>query len=245
MPSATLGWTRDEIVTKVLDTMARPSDATLQARLQEDINFAQVRFWKMTDWRFAYKNGVADTFRILMATGTSTYTLNTANCGYEARVTDLERAYFITTSFGKPLFKTDLRQIRLWDPARQSSGVPEYYAASAHNSIEIWPIPSSTVNGEYLYFDGKVLPSFISTSGAYPTIPVEYQETFIQYLLVRAYSREGDPRQTTELQVFKDMLAADVRHDSKEVESNLRMKTAEEELQIANLWDGRTILWNS
>lgn len=228
MPDSVLGWTRDEHIDRVLDTLGRTGDATLRARMESDINFAQLAFWKLLDWKFAYKNGVEDSVSFTLATGTSTYVLNTASIGYEMRNTDIDKLYIIDPSYSRTLDKTTLRKIRSNDPGRVSTGAPIVYAGSKHNEVEVWPIPDSSVNGVEVFVDGKVLPTWLSTSNQYTSIPIEYQETFNQYFLYRTLSRERDPQQKEELIIFKDMLKTDIQYDLKEVESNLSIQLGDE-----------------
>lgn len=239
MPSATLGWNRDEIVSKILDTLGRTGDSTLQSRLQEDINFAQLTFWKFYDWRWGATNGLTDGVYLTLVTGTNTYTLNTSGITVEMRNTDVSKLYMTDATFARVLIKAELRELRTWDPGKTNQQCPEFYAESGNNSIELWPKPTSTVNGLKIYVDGKRMPTFITTGAAYPDVPIEYQETFIQYLLVRALSRERNATATAELAIFKDMLKNDLQCDLKEIESNLRMKWPEEEYSIGNVTDTR------
>lgn len=223
MPDPILGFTRDEHIDRVLDTLGRTGDATLQTRMQTDINFAQLGFWKMLDWKFAYKNGVNDNVKFALVANTSVYTLNTAAVGYEIRNTDIDRLYIISSNYSRTIDKVSLRDIRAMDPGRESVGAPVVYAQSSHNKIEVWPIPDATVAGTDVYIDAKVMPAWLTNGSDYTTIPVEFQETFNQYLLYRTLSRERDPQQKEELLILKDMLKTDVEYDLKEVESNLRI----------------------
>ena len=230
MPDSIQGFTRIEMVTKVLDTMGRSTDNTLKARLNDDINFAQLAFWKVMDWKFTYKNGVQDSMKFTLVTGQTIYTLNTATIGYEMRNTDIDRMYVLDPSFARTIHKLPSRDLRRYDPGSQVEGFPEAYAPYKHNAVEVWPVPDANANGKDIYLDGKILPTWLSSDSQYSVIPIEYQETFLQYLLVRTLSRERDPRQGEELAIFKDMLKVDQQYDLKEVENNLRIKWPEEEV---------------
>lgn len=229
MPDPILGLNRDEVVAQVLDSIGRTGDTALQTRLNTDINFAQLAFWKMLDWKFAYKDGLTDLVKFDIATGQSVYTLNTATVGFEIRNTDIDKLHIIDPAYQRTLDKVSSRDIRIADPGRQVLGPPTCYAGIKHNQVEIWPIPDLALNGIAVYVDAKVMPAWIAQSTDYTSIPVEYQETFIQYFLYRTLSRERDPRQTEELQIFKDMLKTDIQYDLREVENTLHIKLPEEE----------------
>lgn len=228
MPSSTLGWTRLEIVNKILDSIGRSNDSTARSRLSEDINFAQLSFWKEFNWKFGWKNGITDSLRFALIASTSEYTLNTATIGKEMRASNIAKIYATDTNYIRDLIKCDLQEIRHADPGLQNTGFPVKYAISSDNRVVVWPVPTSTEAGKYLYIDGKVQPTFLSLDGDYPDTPIEYQETFMQYLLVRALSRERDPRQTEELAIYREMLKRDKSFDLQQLESNLRIKEADE-----------------
>ena len=246
MPDPIKGWTRDEIITKVLASIGRSNNGSLRLRLQEDINMAQIAFWKKNDWRWGYKNGIQDNMFFTLNAGQTVYTLNTATIGYEMRNTDIDRLHVVTPSYARVINKVTEREIRAIDPQRASINFPELYCNSGNNQIDLWPIPSTTVAGTIIYIDGKVLPKFMQAGSDYPDCPIEYQESFIQYFLARTLSVERDPQQITELKIADALLKVDKDYDLKEIESNLRMKFPEEEYYpqpgrpwvIQRLWDG-------
>lgn len=249
MPNSVLGFTRLELVTKVLDALGRSTDTTLKARLNDDINFAQLTFWKLLDWKFAYKNGLEDSITFPLVLSQTSYTLNTATIGAEMRGTEIDKVYVIDPQYSRTIHKVNLRDIRNYDPGRQVTGFPEIYAVTKHNEIDLWPIPDSNAAGIDVYIDGKTMPTWLDADDDYPSIPIEYQETFYQYFLARTMSRERDPRQAEELAIFKDMLKNDQAYDLREVESNLRFKWPEEELVDNSAYPGVNNLvrniWNS
>lgn len=234
MADPILGLNRDEIVASVLDTLGRTGDTVLQTRLNRDINFAQLKFWKLYDWKFAHKNGVTDVVKFTLQTGVTSYILDTATVGYEIRNTDIEKLYIIDPAYSRTIDKVSLRDIRMADPGRQSVGPPTVYAPYKHNGLDIWPIPTAALNGVDVYIDGKVMPAWIANSNDYPSVPIEYQETFIQYFLVRTLSRERDPRQKEEMLIFKDMLATDIECDLRELENNLHIRLGNEAVDNSN-----------
>lgn len=246
MSDPILGFTRDEIITKVLGSIGRLNNGTLRIRLQDDINFAQIAFWKMYNWRWGMKNGISDNMFFTLVTGQTTYTLNTATIGYEMRNTDIDKIHIVNPSWARVLNKVTEREIRAIDPQRASLTMPEMYCNSGNNKIDLWPIPNTEQNGVIVYIDGKVMPPYISSGNQYPDIPIEYQETFIQYFLARTLSVERDPQQATELKIADKLIRVDKDYDLQEVEQNLRIKFPEEEFYpqpgrpwvIQRLWDG-------
>lgn len=245
MPSSTQGWNRGEIVAKVLDTLGRTGDITLQVRLGEDINLAQLDFWKRFDWKFGRKNGVQDGLSLTLVVGQGVYTLNTAEIGFEMRVTDIDKIYSVNPQYASVLPKVELREIRMTDPMLQQQSFPDCYATVDKNRIQVWPIPSTSVAGQILYIDGKVMPTFMTQDADYPDIPIEYQDSFIHYLTMLAYKRENDPRWKELLADFEKMLREDKQADLNEVEHNIRFKWPEEEISGGRYRDPRAIAWHS
>jgi len=245
MPSAVSGWNRGEIIDKVLDTLGRSGDVTLSTRLKEDINLAQLDYWKRFDWKWGRKNGVQDSLSITLVAGQGVYTLNAAEIGYEMRVADVDKIYSINTQYASVLNKVDLREIRLTDPSLQQQSFPDCYAAIDKNRIQLWPIPSTVVNGQILYVDGKVMPTFMDDDADYPDIPIEFQDAFIHYITILAYKRENDPRWKDMLADFEKSVREDKQADLAEVESNLRMKWPEEELNTGRNRDPEGQAWRS
>jgi hypothetical protein len=259
MPSNTLGWNRGEIVSKVLDTIGRTGDATLQTRLREDINFAQLNFWKLFDWKFDRTSASAfGTPYFELVDNTIGYILDTTTTnGYEIRATDIDKIYILEPNdadlnkkYSRSLKKVELREIRNADPGATQYGVPEVWAVAYHNAIEIWPYPNTAqgtpaeVIGLKLHIDAKVMPQFMDDDADYPDIPIEYQEAFIEYLTILAYKRENDPRWKDMLVDFENLAKKDKQADLAEVESNLRMKWAEEELGGSQVNDPEAVAWS-
>lgn len=247
---ALLGWTRLEIVNKVLDSLGRSNDGLLKSRLNEDINMAQLAFWKFHDWTFAYKQlNFVDNFRFVLVNAQFEYVLTTLQCNFEARTSDIDKIYLISNNntYDRVLTKITSREYRTMDIGSHT-GPPEFWAPVSHNKIQFWPVPDAAVVAQntMAYMDGKVMPTFLSADGQYSSIPIEYQESFIQYLLVRALSRERDPRQVEEANIFQSMLRRDIEHNLRDTESNLRMKWAEEEfLPDYGRTDLLSKIWNA
>ncbi len=244
MPSSTLGFNRGEIIDKVLDTLGRTGDVELQTRLRDDINLGQLDFWKRFDWKFGRKNGVQDGLSVTLVAGQGVYTLNTAEIGFEMRVTDIDKLYSVDPQYASVLTRVELREVRMADPMLQQRAFPNCYAAVDKNRIQVWPIPSTTAAGQILYIDGKVMPVFMAADSDYPDIPIEYQDTFIHYMTMLGYKRENDPRWKELLADFEKMIKEDKQNDLREVENNLRMKWPEEELSSGRARDPNAVNWN-
>jgi len=268
MPNSTLGWTRLEIINKILDTLGRSTDAIVLARLKEDINFAQLAFWKMFDWKWGKMFGGSQNGLYTPIVDqqsqyeTTTVTINLPPIfTYTFRPQDIDKVYISynptnpsdTTylKYTTTLIKVESRELRIASPGFNQCGVPTHYAINDNKTIEIFPVPNTTLGtpsdliGQYLWFDAKRMPTFMVNDTDYPDIPIEYQETFMQYFLCRSLSRERDPRMDQELLIFKDMLKQDKQTDLAEVESNLRIKFAEEELIPSTQNNLTWNLWNN
>lgn len=243
------GLTKGEIITMVLDTLGRTTDAVLQERLRSDINLAQLGFWKLFDWKFARTDGSAAYFGNYqsLVDNIATYSTDVTNSignRIIIRTSDIERVYIgwdpeglvDHKPFARTLKKIENRDAILRDPGSDWTGVPEYYFITGNTTIEILPYPSTTngtpaeLIGQQLWIAGKRMPIFMDDDGDYPDIPIEYQETFYQYLLWRTLSRERDPRQVEELAILEKMIKQDKQTDLAELDSNLRLKWPEEEL---------------
>lgn len=249
MPSSTLGWTRLEIITSVLDTIGRTGDATLKAKLDNEINLYQLRFWKLYDWKFGHYDGADDGVTLVPAV--STIGVNSNGAGFNLRTTDIEKVVLgdLTSRLTQTLTKMHQRDIIKLDPTivagTPTFGVPRAWYTVDDDRISLYPLPNATVIANCaLYLYGRRMPTFMDADGDYPDIPIEYQETFIQYCVYRALNRERDPRSSEELILFEKMLKEDKQYDLEELESNYRIKYIEEELGGDGDPSLDNVLWN-
>lgn len=229
MPNSILGWTRLEIVNKVLDTLGRAEDSVLKSRLNEDINLEQLDFWKSLDWSFGKFSGVEDNIGITLVAGDGVYTLDTATISVEMRTKDIDSIYCITQQKASKLVKLSLRELRILDPGMTSTGFPTHYAKIDENRIQLWPTPRAEDAGVILYIDGKRMPTFMTSDSDYPDIPIENQKTFIDFITAHALNRERDPSAVTQLQIAEKSIVKDKQSENYDMESSARIKYPEEE----------------
>lgn len=245
MPDSINGYTRLEAVSEVLDILGRTDDSILQTKLNNGINLVILEFWMEHDWSFAHKNGVTDSLSVTLATGTSEYTLNTAEIGFEMRNTDIDKIYCQQAGKEISLTKVDLRDIRHADPGFKDNGQPTKWAPVSNNRIVVHPKPTVNENGFVLFIDGRVLPSYLSADGTYLPVPLEYQNLILQKLLVFAYRRENDPKAERELVIYQSMLSNAKRHDMRHLESNAKFKWPDQEYApSSHRLNPNDVMWN-
>lgn len=238
MPTAIVGFTRDEAINQIIDIIGNNS-ATFLTYLQTNITSWEYEFYYLHDWSFAHVNGVADSVDLAVVANTSSYTLNTATIGYEMDSLNVEAIYSQTSGNERKLIPTTLRDIRISDPKQASTGKAMFYAPYGRQGITLWPTPNAN---ETLYIDGKIHGTELNSNITIP-IPYKFQELFIQFCLTKALRRERDPRATSELQVFSNQLKYAIAEDLRYLESNLRMKTTNEEIFPPTQHDLNTRLW--
>lgn len=192
------------------------------------MSFYVFEFWKEYEWRFGNVIGRVDNVGITLVTSQDVYTLDTATIGKEMRVNGIDTIYSVDTTYRRTLELIGLNEMRVkYDDA--DTGFPTKYAMVDNNRIKLYPRPSSTENGQILYIDGRVLPTPIADGDSYPDIPIEYQSSFIQYVLARTLKIENNPRANEELSLFYQMKDRDMKVDLTTQKSSLRFKYEEEE----------------
>lgn len=244
MPDPILGFNRDEIISKVLDTAGRTGDAVLQARLQEDLNLHQLRYWKIQNWKWGSVNGIDDDIGFDMVDGQDVYTLDTATINAEMRVVDVDKIYIENKSFARVFSKSTLQELRVYNPSNDDVGTPFLYAESDKNKVKIWPVPSSDEDGIRVFLDGRRMPNFITQGDQYPDVPIESQESFIQYILYKTYVRLEDPRQEEALSEFQLMISEDKDFDLQNAEDNSKFGWPEEHVTLGGgILPAQNVMW--
>ena len=238
-PTAITGFTRDEIISQLQDTVGN-SSSSFQSALTTNITAWLYQFCKLADWSWLYKNGVANSLSFSTANGTSAYTMNTVTCGFELNATNIESIYSQTTGKKRKLIKLELNDLRTGDPGQDSTGDPYFWSPYGRQGIVLYPTPTTT---ETLYIDGKVHGAELTTNVTLP-VPYECQELFFQFCLTKALRRERDPRSKEELAIFGQMLKLEIAANMNEIESSLRFKTVNEALGNANPQDLNSRIWN-
>lgn len=238
VPTALTGFTRDQFITQIMDTVGN-SSASFQSALESWITAWLYQFFKLTDWTWLHKNGVADGMSFTTSNGVANYTMNTATCGYEINGTNIESVYIQTTGKARKLVKIDSDSLRTGDPGQEASSDPYFWAPFGRQGITLYPTPTAT---ETIYLDGKIHGAELNSNITIP-IPYECHEILFQWCLTKALRRERDPRAKEELAILGPMLKVEITANMLELESTLRMKTVNETLGAANPQDLNTRLW--
>lgn len=169
------------------------------------ILMAEHRYLKMHDWSFTYKTGLT-----LTVTSTQNeYELRSNTIGHFMAANDVESIRSQVDNVY--LLKTDLAQLRRLDAGMQygsSLMPPIYWAIAGDNRIHFWP---SIMKPGQLKIDGKITPS-LDLSGS-PTIPMRYQESFIEYIKALALDRENDDRAPVKKAEALALVRQDIQDD--------------------------------
>lgn len=206
MPSNTLGFTGQEIVSRVVSYVGN-TKLDFQTYVEQTLPLAEFRFAKAHDWRFLHKQNLP----LAVTNGTSVYTLNTGNIGYNMAAEDVENIWDDTN--GRLLFKTTLKDLRRVDPKHDDGTATDeivMWAPVNDNDIEVYPPIFESVT---LRVDGKITPNALSTLSNYPTVPYKYQEAFIEYVIALALDRENDDRASSKKAEAIELIKMDIRND--------------------------------
>lgn len=166
---------------------------------------AEHRYLKMHDWSFTYKTGLT----LSIIKDKNEYDLNSTSIGYFMAATDVESIRSQTENVY--LIKKDLAELRRLDAGMKygsSLMPPIYWAAAGDNRIHFWP---STMKPGQLKIDGKITPA-LDLSGS-PTIPMRYQEGFIEYVKALALDRENDDRAQSKKIEALSLIRQDIQDD--------------------------------
>ena len=227
MVDSVTGFTRIDAINDVIDYVGN-ENSNFRSMLEKNITRWQHLFYKLHDWKFAHKNGVADSISFALVADQSLYSLNTATIGAEMAAKDIETLYSQTDGKERSLHKTTLADLRRIDPGQQDTGSPTAYAPSGDRAIVVYPVPASADLSDTLFIDGKVLGVDLDTDTTPLDIPYEYQEVFIKWLIFKALKRERDKGADSELLEFKELFRSIVADDNSDLESNLRWATEAE-----------------
>jgi hypothetical protein len=209
MPDSTNGFTGTEIVNRVLQYIGT-SDSATETWVQNSLALAEFRFCKMHNWRFLHKNGLY----FSITNGTAEYELTALNDGsitYKMKAKDVAQIYDPTND--QILIKTDLRSIRRLDPDSDDGSATDNAAnwvPIADYRIRLY-VPEFENNT--LYVDGKITPVALVTMSDYPTIPYEYQESFIEYVKALTLDYEDDARVQDAKIYALSLIRADIADD--------------------------------
>jgi len=239
-PLPIVGFTRDQFIDNLVDTVGNTS-ASFRAQCVNNMTAWVEQFYAESDWKFTYKNGVADNFKFTSLPGVSTYTINTANFGFESDATYIESVYTQTLGQQRKLIKFELQDLRVGDPGQICKGYPNYWFPSGNKGVVLYPTPMSG-QSETIYCDGKVIGQEINSNVVLP-IPYKLQDLFFQFCLCKCLRRERDPRRKEETQYYEIDKRKAISDDIRDEESNLRFETVNEKLGVAVPNDLNTRLW--
>lgn len=241
MPTPVTGFSRDEFIAQLVDIVGNYSQSFL-TQCQNNITSWVQQFYTLSDWNFVLKNGVNDNFKFVTVSGQSTYTINTANFGFESNATYIESMYSQNPGQTRKLIKFEIQELRTGDPGQIATGYPMYWFPVTEKEVLIYPTPSSGTAGETLFIDGKVIGQEINTNVQIP-VPYQKQDCFLQFCLCKCLRRERDPRFADELAYFKELYAQAVADDMRNEETNLRVRTVNEQLGPGYPTDLNYRLW--
>lgn len=224
MPSATQGFTRDELVTHIQNYIGNTS-TNFQTWFQDTIWLAQYRFCKAHDWKWLDRQDL----RLNLTSGTRYYNLDSASVGYYIRSEDIRRIW--SEQSNQYVQPTTLDEIRRLD-SNNSDGdgtSPIMYWAPAGGDNEIVVYPRAFVD-TFVRVDGRITPTPVLTGGAYLTIPIYAQDTFIEYLKALALDRENDQRAPAQKSAAFALIKNDIQDDRANLggNDNPRMRSLQE-----------------
>jgi hypothetical protein len=216
---AFVGLTYAEIVSHVAKYIGNQS-ADFNEYVRQTVLLAEQRYLKMHDWSFLRKTDLS----LSITTGTAEYDLAFTVSGknYTMAANEVETIRFEADNL--VLKRVMLDEIRRLDPDNNdgsSNDTPTYWAVAGQNRIRIWP--PTTKNGT-LKIDGKVVPEqpdYNSFGNEYPSIPVKFQEGFIEYVKAMALDRENDDRALAKKQEALTLILQDIQSDL-EVDDRIR-----------------------
>lgn len=186
------------------------------------ILMAEHRYLKMHDWSFTYKTGLS----LAVNSSQNEYLLNSSTIGHFMAATDVESIRSEVDNVY--LLKIDLAQLRRLDAGMKygsSLMPPIYWATAGDNKIHLWP---STMKTGVLKIDGKITPALDLTGS--PTIPMRYQESFMEYIKALALDRENDDRASVKKAEALALVRQDIQDDMRNLgdAENPRIKSLNE-----------------
>ena len=234
-----VGYTRNEVISIVQDIVGNSSASFLNA-LKTGISAWQLEFYNLHDWNFSLDQKI---FFNSIIGGVEYNVLDLSFPEESIFNSNIESIVCITPGGQRKLIKATMDDIRTNDPGGISQGRPTYWYQLGFNVFGLWPIPNIV---ERFQVEGKHEAGFISGSDLdYGlNIPYKYQDCFVQFCLVKALRRERDPRVAQEMAMFKEQLRIAVTEDMRNLDSNLRVKTANEQFLNAGNFTLNFSLWN-
>lgn len=207
MPSSSLGYTGQELI-DILKSYTGNTSANFTTFLTSAVPLAEMRYCKAHDWKFLKKQNLS----LTVSSGTDEYTLDSGTVGYYIAAEDVQNVFSVAGN--QYLRKTDLDTLRRMD-ANQDAGSINQYAThwapgGGDNKIVIWP---PTFKDTTLKVDGKATPTALFILSSYPTIPLRFQDGFVEYLKALALDRENDARANGQKQFAMSLTKQDIQND--------------------------------
>lgn len=233
------GYTRNEIISILSDMVGNNSVSFVNA-LKTGFSGWMLEFYNMHDWNFTLAGEVF--FNSII--GGSQY--NVLSLGFPEDFifnSNIESMVCITPGGNRKLAKVTETQVRTWDPGEIAVGRPTVYYELGFNVFGLWPVPNIA---ERFKVSGKHEAPYIDDTSGNNSLqmPYKYQDCFLQYCFVKALRRERDPRAKEELMIFKEQLRIAITDDMRNLESNLRVQTANENFGSTGAYNLNYVLWN-
>jgi hypothetical protein len=207
MPSTTSGYSGSELLA-LIQSYTGNTSSNFVTFLTSAIPLAELRYCKAHEWKFLKKQNLS----LTVASGTDEYTLDVAGIGYYMAAEDVQNVF--STASGTYLKKTDLDTIRRMDPGRDDGSTTQYAThwapGGGDNKIIVYP---RLFQDTTLKVDGKITPTALFTLSNYPTIPLRFQDGFVEYLKALALDRENDARANGQKQFAMSLTKQDIQND--------------------------------
>lgn len=202
MPHVDTGFTGAEIRDYIVNFIGN-DDSEFKTFVEQTLPLAEFRFAKIHTWKWLNKVNLS----LTVVSGTNEYTLNSSSIGFYMRASNVRNIFNQTE--GIYLKKTTLEKIRRGDPKTDDGSATSnitHWAPIGTNRIMVYP---KTFEDTTLKIDGLISPPALHTMSNYPTVPYEYQQTFIDYVLSVCLFRENDDR----FQAHRREVEAQIRQD--------------------------------
>lgn len=218
MPHATSGFTANELILQAIATKGRTAadlqgDTTLRSQLLEGLELIQLDYCGRNDWEFLHDKGT-----MAISANTSTYTLS-------SNVEKIEILYDKTHN--RIIRPVNDKELTRGDPNEDWTGDPLVYSRWGGDII-LTPTPTAN---DTIYYRCKILPTYLSAIGSYPTVPRKYQKTLLYGLRAWFYDITDDNRADRELARYEQGIIQDWEKDTLELDDCNRFLSYEEWLQ--------------
>lgn len=203
------GFSYEDIIKHVVNYVGNTSPE-FETYVRDLVIMAEHRYLKMHDWTFTFKTGM----RLEINSVDDEYSLDYDTIGYFVNAADVENVRSET----RYLLKVDLNELRRLDSGvydQRTNVEPRYWSVIGENKIYLWP-PNR--KPQQLIIDGKISPTTLINENTQqlvgnPTIPMMYQEGFIEYIKALALDRENDDRAQSKKVEAMQLIRLDIQDD--------------------------------